>query len=128
MSNGSKYPDFLGEGFHQLDENLIEARPPKITWGLQFQRMSTDEKMSYLEKLALTMNHAAYLIQEERNKLGRLCELKEKQIISLNTALRQNSQMIQEMTTRHNEEQQGANKRIAELNAEVKRLRNADIN
>jgi len=40
-----------------------------------------------VEDLAASMNNAAAIIQEERNELGRLCEMKEKQLIKISAEL-----------------------------------------
>ena len=115
-------PDFIADGFHKLDSRLMEERAPKIQWGVIYQEMSYHEKIRYLEKLAATMNHAAFLVQEERNHFGELCEKKEKQIIAMSKALDQNNAMIQQQVTKMNEDRQQYNKAIADLKKQVREL------
>jgi len=115
----SEKDDFIAEGFYKIDENLITKRPPKIKWGMKYTNKSANEKIKYLEKLASSMNHAAYLVQEERNELGILCEKKERQIESMAKSLCDNNTMIQQEITRMNSDRQYYNKQIALLNAKL---------
>ena len=124
-SNG-KDQDWLGEGFHRLDEDLIERRPPKIQWGMIYKGYSDEQKVAYLEKLAAAMNHAAYLIQNERNQLGELCERKEAQLESMKKALEENNSMIQGQITEMNAERQHYNKSISDLKSRVRELERGD--
>jgi len=96
--------DLIAQGFHKLDDKLIVAKPPKILWGKIYQASSKEEKIEYLEKLAATMNHAASLIQDERNQLNKLCELKEQQIEKMKQAMDANNNMLQSEIAKINEE------------------------
>ena len=101
--------DLIAKGFHKLDDELLVAKAPKIAWGRIYQASSNEEKIEYLEKLAATMNHAASLIQDERNQLTKLCELKEQQIEKLKAAMDQNNVMLQSEVAKINEERQKFN-------------------
>ena len=114
--------EYMHKGFERLDDNLISRRPPKIRWGKQFLEMTDARKIEYLQKLASTMNHAAALIQEERNHLGALCEKKEEQLIKLDESVRRNNEMLQFEVTRMNEQRQGYNQHVAKLNARIREL------
>jgi hypothetical protein len=107
--------DFIAQGFHKLDDNLIEKKPPKIQWGQKYQQFTDKEKIKYLENIASTMNHAAHLIQTERDELGKLCELKEEQLINMKSAMSQNMEMLQTEITKINEERQLFNAAYKEL-------------
>ena len=111
--------DLIAQGFHKLDDKLIVARPPKISWGMIYQGSSNEEKIEYLEKLASTMNHAASLIQDERNQLNKLCELKEQQIEKLKEAMDANNLMLQSEVTKINEERQKFNQSKAGLKGQA---------
>lgn len=121
MSKNGK-DEYVAAGFERLDPELIERRPPKIKWGRLYGDMSDEAKVTYLEKLAATMNHAAYLIQEERNKLGVLCDMKEKQLLKMAEAVRVNNDMLQHEVTRMNEQRQGYNREVARLNERIREL------
>jgi len=114
--------DFVGKGFHKLDDNLIEKRPPMIRWGRIYQKFSNPEKINYLQKLASTMNQAAHLIQGERNQLQVLCAKKEEQIVSIKAAMEQNMATLQTQMTKINEEKQMFNQKAALFNKREKEV------
>jgi len=114
--------DFIAAGFKKLDPNLIEKRPPKISWGKLYRAKSDAEKITYLEKLAATMNYAASLIQDERNQLNKLCELKEQQLTKMAESVEANNAMLQQEVTRMNEDRQILNAELIRLTMLVKKL------
>ena len=111
------------KGFHRLDNDIIKNNPPNIKWGELYKTWEEGRKVEYLEKLCATMNHAARLIQDERNALNELCEHKEGQLVQLAAAMEQNTNMVQQQVTKMNEERQQYNAAYAQLNAELKELR-----
>lgn len=115
--------DFVAAGFRRLDENLTPANPPKIHWGKLYMSWGDEKKVQHLEKLAATMNHAAALIQDERNKMNDLLIAKEAQLNAMKKSLDQTSAMVAQQIAQHNEEKQQANRAYAALNAEVRELR-----
>ena len=111
--------DLKKKGFRKLDPKLIDHNPPNIKWGDIFEGVkreknkSTDEKdyfwddkdrIEYLKKLARTMNHAASLIQDERNDLLKLLGLKEKQLEKMDKTLEANTEMVHSELEKINEE------------------------
>ncbi len=126
--NGASQDDFVGAGFHQLDENLVQPNAPKISWGKVYLGKPVAWKLTYLERLASTMNHAAFLIKVERDQLNELCIAKETQIVTMKMALDQNNRMIQDQITKMNTERQKYNAAIAELNADLSELKNDSLN
>lgn len=120
MGNILKMSDFVGAGFKRLDDNLLEQRPPRVKWGQLYRDMGTDAKIRYLERVASAMNHAAATIQDERNKLGELCEKKEAQLSALSKAVAQNNDMLQSEVTRMNADRQAMLAEIARLRRELK--------
>ena len=110
-------------GFHKVDPKVIDIKPPTIKWGELYKEFKDEEKVDYLEKLASTMNHAAFLIQGERDQLIELCELKEQQIGKLSDAMSGNNGMIQSEIIKINEERQLFNQHVANLNKYVKSLK-----
>ena len=118
--------DLVAKGFHRLDSKLITDKPPKIKWGDIYNNWADVQKVKYLEKLAASMNHAASLIQNERDQLNELMELKEAQIVSMKEALDANNKMIQSEITRTNEEKQNYHKLISELNAQIRELKSGN--
>ena len=52
----------------------FEGRPPMISLGLDFKDQPAEDRARYLHALASTMNHAADLLQKERNALLEVVE------------------------------------------------------
>jgi len=86
--------DFIAKGFKKLDKDKISLRPPKIKWGKQYGKFTSEKKIEYLEKLAATMNHAAWLIQNERNELLKKIDKKEEQLEKMKESMDMNIQML----------------------------------
>ena len=122
MSNKIEIEDLVAQGFHRLDENLIELRPPRITWLDGYKKKSPEAKIEYLEKLASTMNHAARLVSDERDKMVELCVKKEKQLEVMSKQIEANNDMLQQEVTRMNAQRQGYNTEIARLGDRVREL------
>ena len=101
--------DFIAKGFRKLDSKFLTRRPPKIKWGKMYLALSDAEKIEYLQKLASTMNHAASLVQDERNELSKLCELKEGQIQQMKKAMVANDSMLHSEVEKINAERQSFN-------------------
>jgi Tfp pilus tip-associated adhesin PilY1 len=125
--NGKADQDFLGSGFKKLDSEIVKKNAPKINWGMKYQEQTDQKKIKYLEKLSATMNYAAFLIQEERNKLLELMEMKEAQLVSMSESLDANNEMIQQQITKMNAEKQEYHKIISGLNIKLREWENGDI-
>jgi hypothetical protein len=121
-------PDVLVEGFHRLDDHLLDARAPRIKFLPRFHEREEEAKVEYLVKLASTMNHAAKLIQDERDRLVELMVLKEEQLEKMAAQLRENNAMLQQEVTRMNEKQQGFHREVAKLGARIRELENGTVN
>lgn len=122
MNNAQKIVeeiDLVTEGFKKVP---VVPLPPKIQWGEEFQKWDDQKKLQFLTKFGEAMNHAADTMQQERNKLGQLVELKEQQILQLKAALDANNQMLQTEITKMNEYRNEATKNIAKLNAKIREL------
>lgn len=128
MNNAKKIAaeiDMVAEGFAVVP---VVENPPKVKWGKDFCAWDMQKQNTYLMKFAEAMNHAAEIIMGERDELGRLAELKEKQIQKMSAAVAANNAMLQQEVTRMNEQRQGYNKTIAELNAKIRELKNGTVN
>ena len=116
--------DLMDAGFERLDSTKMENRPPRIKWGRIYkEKMSPQQKIEYLERLASTMNHAAALIQKERNVLGILCEKKEAQLMVMKKTVDQNGDMLQQQITRLNADRQHFIDEITKLRTEIRTLK-----
>ena len=116
----SEITDHLAEGFQKIGP--IEARPPKVAWGNKFKSWATEKQIAWLMKFAEAMNHAADLLQKERDELNTLCDKKEKQVSKLTEMMHQNNMMLQQEVTKFNEQRQEYNAEIARLNSNIRGL------
>ncbi len=126
--NGKDEQDFLGTGFERLDDDIVVKNPPRIAWGKKYDQKTDADKILYLQKLASAMNHAAFLIQNERNDLLKTLSQKEQQVISMAASLDANNNMIQQQITKMNAEKQKTFKTIASLNRRIREYENGDNN
>lgn len=120
-------PDVVAEGFHKLEEGLVKEKPPTIRWGKRYLSWGQQRKIDYLEKFAASMNHAAFLIQGERDQLLEICKKQEKHIESLAKGLDENNAMIQGQITSMNAERQSFNKSAAAMKATIRELRHGTL-
>lgn len=105
----------VAEGFYKLDDNILDKKPPKIKWMPEFEKQDMKVQLEYCKKLAATMNHAAKLVSDERDRLVELMVRKEKQLESMAEQLNQNNIMLQDQITKMNEQRQQAIKMYQEL-------------
>ena len=131
MNNGNgqdKQADLLVEGFHKLDDHLLDNQAPKLTLMSGFHDKDPATQVHYLLRLAATMNHAAKLISEERDALVEAIVLKEQQLEKQADGVRQNLEMLQSEVTKMNEHKQGFHAEVRRLNARIKELECGDHN
>ena len=128
MNKQEKQADLMVEGFHKLDDTLIHPHAPKIKYLPGFTNKNPENQIKYLKALAATMNHAAKLIQEERDALNGLMILKEQQLISMSAQVEANNQMLQFEVTRMNEQRQAYNKLTAKMCARIRELERNEQN
>lgn len=114
----------IAAGFHRVDPEILAKKAPTIKWGEIYKKWTDKEKVAWHEKFSSSMNHAAALIQDERDKLNVLCHQKEQQLRQVAKAIESNNAMLQQEVTRMNEQRQGYNAQIAKLNAEIRALKN----
>lgn len=125
--NNDESENFIGDGFAKIGSKYITKNPPRIAWGQRYQDSSDAEKIRYLEKFARSMNHAADLVQCERNELNDLCEKKEAQLIQMNNMLGKNNEMLQAEVTRMNAQRQHFTEEMQKLKAKIRELESGDI-
>jgi chromosome segregation ATPase len=124
MGNKIDQDDFVAEGFERLPIQL-DQHPPRIQWENIYRSKKKTEcadQLVYAQRVAESYHEAAQQIQRERDKLGKLCELKEEQIQALDKGIRQNNDMLQQEITRMNEERQQWLAEAAKLRAQIREL------
>ena len=122
VNEEAKGKDFVMEGLHRLDPDIVVDKAPKIAWGHRYKMWSDARKLKYLENLASSMNHAAFLIQNERDELNVLCEKKEAMLMTMASNLDGNNGMIQHQMTLLNEERQLWNKAASDMKKRIREL------
>ena len=120
--NGKEQPDLLVEGFHKLDGHLLDNQAPKLTLMSGFHDKDNPTQVRYLLRLAATMNHAAKLVSEERDKLVEAIVLKEQQLETLVHKMEENNLMLQSEVTKMNEQKQGFHTEVRRLNTKIREL------
>jgi len=124
----NKYPDLEPDGLGDLKSiKAIKGMPgkniPQIAWGEQFKAWPVQQQLSFAKKVASAMNHAADLLQKERDELLDICIKQERQIEALQKANLQGSQTAHAELQSQGEERQQLYKQIMELQSDNKRLR-----
>ena len=132
MSNDDadgKYPDLLPPDemppeFSKIDRlPTMEKNAPMISWGCVFEEWPDTRKIDYLKKLASTMNHAADVLQTERNEIIKIAKAQETQIAQVAETEQQNRNLLQQQMTKANADKEALNQRIVELVQQVKALK-----
>jgi hypothetical protein len=87
MDAGEESPhtqEYLGievEGLKELDfEGITAPRARMINFGEEFHKWDDKHKIEFLKKLASSMNHAADIMQQERNKLLEKVDVVQRQL------------------------------------------------
>lgn len=123
MSEGTKYRNYEPDGLGDLKSikriRDMRAVAPTIKWGKQYKDWSLRKRLDYCEKLASTMNHAADMLQKERNELLEVCSQQAEMIKALQRGYCDQGNMVQGQIGRFNEETQVLNNRIVELVAQL---------
>lgn len=115
--------DTVEDGLLKLDQKWLKQNPPRISWGDKFSDWEVDKQIRYLKRLASTMNHAAFLLQNDLRSCNKLLVQKEARITQMTKDLAANNVMLQQMAASLNDERQKSNAHAASLNKEMKALR-----
>ncbi len=117
--------DFVGAGFKKIDPKYLEDNAPKVDWDKILHRKTTEQKLLYLKKFSSSMNYAASMISIERDQMTRFLLKKEMQLKKLMKMMDENNAMLQTEVTRMNSDRQKYNEHVANLNREIKALKEA---
>jgi hypothetical protein len=123
----NKYPD-LGPPEGGLGELKEIKRYPgmgqahRISWGKDYMAWPIEKRLDYAEKLAASMNHAADVLQQERNKLLVVVANQDAQLKSnANSYVGQGNLMHKELASA-DAEKQVLYQEIVQLKAQIKNL------
>lgn len=119
---GQELQDFIGEGFYELDAKAIHKAPPRIKWSPEFKASPEKRQLEYLERFGNTMNHAAAILQAERNELLETCSRQEAQIKVLQANADQAQKTLTQQITEGNTQRQQYHGNVQRLNARIRAL------
>jgi len=123
-SKSNDYPDSPPDGLGALKK--IERLPnmmktaPKIKWGDEYMSWPVDARLNYAEKLAASMNHAADVLQNERNGLLDIANTQERKIKELQASYDQQTMVVTQELGSSNAAQQELFQTIVDLKSELK--------
>jgi len=125
--NGTHYPDSppatLGDLKSIKRHPQMKIVAPTIKWGKDYKKWPIEKRLRYAERLASTMNHAADVLQTERNEQNVTIATLEKQLAQQETAGTTTHEMMRGQLGRDNEEKQKLGLQIVELTKANKKLR-----
>lgn len=115
-------PDTLGDEAMKDIERLpaMQSRAPDIRWGGEFESWGLRRQRDFAMRLASSMNHAADMLQQERNKLLELCKKQERLLESAQDGYRNQGQLMNNELGKANAEKQELYKQIVNLQAALK--------
>ena len=122
--NGNHYPDLEPDGLGDFKEikrlPSMQKVAPKIRWGKDYLSGDIPKQHAFLEKFAYSMNHAADMLQTERNELLALKDKHEAQIRDLQSALCNQGTVMNHQLTRSNTQNQELGASIVKLTQGLK--------
>jgi len=115
-----KYPDLKAPNGEVI--NLFDVRKiaPAIKWGSGYLKKSDAEKITYLEKLASSLNDALKMMQEDRNRLSTIAFAQEAQLRQAGVGATAQNDMLQQQITRWNADKEERLQRVQTLQAQVR--------
>lgn len=96
--------------------------PPQIAWGEEYKSWPIEKRLDYAEKLASSMNHAADLLQEERNRLLEIATQQEIKLKAYAKSHLEQGNLVQRELAAADVEKQQLYQEIVQLKAQVKNL------
>lgn len=93
---------------------------PQITFGEDFEERTDQEKITYLKALASSMNHAADLMQKERNELAKELVKQKGLVVNAENSLSIQKQVVINQLLAGNQEVQKLSQQILGLQKQLK--------
>lgn len=94
----------------------------RIRWGDEYKNWPVVQQRDYAEKLAATMNHAADVLQQERDRLHELATHQEDLLQQWQQKYSEAQYLIQKLTTDHNAREQGLKRELVEATTRLSQL------
>lgn len=99
----------------EIKTPIKHGEAPKINWGEDFNELGDIYKIIYLKTFSESMNHAASIIQDERNELIDRVVLLEEMLKSAETTAQIQRNLIANTINSNNETQASMAEEIAKL-------------
>lgn len=126
-NDDNKYPDSPPDTLGELKEirrlPAMSKHAPKIKWGDVYKTWSAKKQLKYAQDLASSMNHAADILQTERDELLVVCGNQNELITQLQSSYSQQSQITEHEITNQGGEQQKLFEEIVQIKRENKALK-----
>ena len=124
MGEETNYPNFEPDTLGDLKEIKrippMQVRPPKIKWGDEYLSWPIEKRLEHAEKLAAAMNHAADVLQQERNTLLDVCRQQESQLDLIKKVQTRDGATLHHELEIHNQEKQNLYQEIVKLKSKLK--------
>jgi len=123
---GTDYPDLTPDGLGELHSikrisgMATPSKVPQIKWGGEYAKWPPERRLRYAERLASSMNHAADILQQERNKLIEVVERQEAQLKSNVKSYVEQGELMHRELGMANAREQELSKLVVQLQKEVR--------
>lgn len=133
MADDNKYPDLLPNtlGLLKSIERLPQMecddkrgrKKMRIHWGEDYMSWPLERRLAFAEDLASSMNNAADVLQQERNKLVELANRQEENLKAWAIKYEDQGRLLTERVTAANTEKQQRLQEMQDLKAELRQLK-----
>lgn len=120
-----KVPDltsFEGQGDVKKVERVPTKKVHMIAWGEEYKSWPVERRLEFAEKLASSMNHAADLLQQERNELLKIARAQDEQLKANSKSFAGQGQLIHKELAAADAEKQTLYQEIVDLKQQIKNL------
>lgn len=124
MGDPNDYPDCEPDGLGDLKSikhtSGMRSPAPQIAWGDEYRGWPAEKRLSYAERLASAMNHAADVLQTERSQLLERLMAQEKRIESLEKMIASHGEVVNRELSAQDAEKQQLYAQIVDLDRALK--------
>lgn len=125
--NNTLYPDSKPDGLGELKEikrlPSMKVHAPNIIWGGEFDKMSPAKQLQRAKRVASAMNHAADILQTERNAMIKVAKDQEILIAKLSEEKGIQDDLLHDQLLKHNKDTQEMCVQLVEKSNEIKGLK-----
>jgi len=113
-------PDTLGELKSIKRHRDMKVIAPNIAWGEEYNSWSVEKRLHRAERVAAAMNHAADVLQKERDALVETCKHQEAQLKNNTQQYTAQGELLHSRLGQENAEKQKLYEKILSLKAAIK--------